>query len=338
MQSESNHIALSSSEPDTAADTSEDEEPVVSDPDRLCFEGRLNVDEAQLLIQEQVQNVRFENCGKWRPFIAQLASLPSKPRLRHLTIIARDKNLPSIRDLFGLLEPGLETLFLLVDIETVGFEHSDNHYPIHNDLILKHASTLRNFGILMHNSDPAEDDIVTGDHDFSFVKPIIEACDLKELSIPVAMNTRWGYDCLIEGNWDSFPLDNLETLYLMPGVWPQVEWGMRSDSTWARSRIELALANFLRGVIGTRPNKPGLKYICLGIDCGVKNGKWTYETKWRRNRAVERKTVWYPILRRVDFGKLDKKLLLVPVVVPGNFTFDSSHRICEHPRIGPLKS
>ncbi|KAF3130633.1 hypothetical protein TWF703_008166 [Orbilia oligospora] len=178
----------------------------------------LGIDEAQLLVQGQVQDVCFKYCQEWDSFVALLGSLPPKPRLYHLIIVARE-DLPSLRIFLELLEPGLETLCLLVDF-THG-EFSEYQYPISNELILKHSSTLRHFGILERTGCSADDaSIVVGGDDFSFVKPILEACNLKELSIPVDVEIHDGDDCIVKGDFDDIPLDNLETLYLVPEVWP----------------------------------------------------------------------------------------------------------------------
>ncbi|KAK6512776.1 hypothetical protein TWF506_008943 [Arthrobotrys conoides] len=286
---------------------SSDEEAGSCTPGTLFLDDhRLCIDEAELLVQEQIEEVRFEYCRKWGSFVALLSSLPSKPRLRHLSIVARHKDLPSLRTFFELLEPGLETLCLLVDYSS--YESSKYQYPINTGLILKHASTLRHFGILERTGSSADEaDIIVGEDDFSYVKPILEACDLKELSIPVDVKIHDGDDCIVQGDFNGFPLDNLETLYLVPGGWPAVVWTMGCDGAWTYPRMEFVLASFLRNVVGIRPNRPSLKYICFGGNSDD-GDEFTYAIKWKRNRLVEMKTVWYPILEQVSFGELEMRL------------------------------
>ncbi|EGX46529.1 hypothetical protein AOL_s00109g101 [Orbilia oligospora ATCC 24927] len=294
---------MSSSDLGSSDQESDSHKPHTLSLDNHC----LGIDEAQLLVQGQIQDAYFNYCQEWDSFVALLGSLHSKPRLYHLIIVASEEDLPSLRIFLELLEPGLETLCLLVDF-THG-EFSEYRYPISNELILKHSSTLRHFGILERTGPSADEaSIVIGGDDFSFIKPILEACNLKELSMPVDVEIRDGDDCIVGGDFDGLPLDNLETLYLVPEVWPSVVWSMGCDGRWRYPRMEFVLANFLRNVIGIRPNRPNLKYICLGGNADHNPDEFTYGIKWRRNRLVGRKTVWYPILEEVSFGKLNKKL------------------------------
>ncbi|KAF3182996.1 hypothetical protein TWF788_005798 [Orbilia oligospora] len=111
---------MSSSELGSSDKKSDSHDP--HDPHTLSLDdSSLGIDEAQLLGQGQIQDAYFNYCQEWDSFVALPGSLPSKPRLYHLVIIACEEDLASLRIFFELLEPGLETLCLLVD-----FTHAVN--------------------------------------------------------------------------------------------------------------------------------------------------------------------------------------------------------------------
>ncbi|KAK6504978.1 hypothetical protein TWF481_006911 [Arthrobotrys musiformis] len=99
----------------------------------------------------------------------------------------------------------------------------------------------------------------------------------------------WPYeDHKISGDFKNLPWNTLKTLHIAPYV-----------------------ADFLRSTAGQQSAKPQLKYIIFGTD-SEDNGAFLYRIRWRRNRSVEKETVWYPMLRGMSEEKIRRVSRLWP--------------------------
>ncbi|KAK6536343.1 hypothetical protein TWF281_000582 [Arthrobotrys megalospora] len=294
-------------------DADEDESGTSFEYKIANYEGRLEDLKGLILTRDEDVKLEYVSNENWQALANHLTLKDTpKPSLRHLQIIANEDDVPYITLLFELLEPGLETLILFIDHPSRRQREATarGEYAIDSKKILKHSATLKTFAIHDRFGRPDEGAIVLETGDFDCIRPILEVCDLKEVSIPVNIDIQQfekATNRIYTRGFDKLRLDTLETLYLVPYNWPGIAWGMGCDgdvSGW----VEKPLADFLRGVFGNCTVRPSLRYICLGMQARTQSyqDRWmgerfSYKIKWRRSRTEEKQTNWYPKVKDIPF-------------------------------------
>ncbi|KAK6504976.1 hypothetical protein TWF481_006909 [Arthrobotrys musiformis] len=266
---------------------------------------KLRPKHAELLLQDHVQDVTFKYCGAWKTFVPHLRSLTNSVKLRHLSIVARNKTLTAIVPFLELLEPGLESFVLFLDhVEYKASRARKKKYPIDDQLILKHAPTLRHFGIHEMEGKMHDTEFAVPQNGTFRNGPIAQVCNLEGLSISVKMQL-WPYeDHTISGDFDGLPWDKLKILHIIPHSWWYDVRESNTGGSYFSPSIETHTAVFLREVPGAQAKKPCLRYIIVGTD-SPKN-IFLYKVIWKRNRSVERRSEWYPMLREVKEEEIRK--------------------------------
>ncbi|KAF3931965.1 hypothetical protein ABW20_dc0102097 [Dactylellina cionopaga] len=143
---------------------------------------------AELFTKEHLQNVSLKYCTEWETLATHLISKAQNPRIQHLSITASISELTAIKKVLEILEPGLETLALLIFYEGGGLGTKRDAYPVDEKHILKHAATLKSFAIHEAAGYGVNAYMPIDDKKFSCIKPVLAAADLKEVSISVKLD------------------------------------------------------------------------------------------------------------------------------------------------------